>query len=215
MGLKNKKSAFSAIFVMLLISCNPLNIDLSDTKGNFNEIVKSNSNELNNNYVSSTKEDNSTINGFTQKEVNLVKLINKYRTSKGLDNIDVSLDLMKVARIHVIDLQNNNPTNEICNLHSWSDKGNWSPCCYTGDHAKSDCMWNKPREISNYKGNGYEIAFASFGIEANPEDALVGWKNSSGHNSVIVNQDIWHNINWKSIGVGISNNYAVAWFGED
>ena len=49
-----------------------------------------------------------------------------------------------------------------CNLHSWSDKGPWSACCYTPDHAQAQCMWDKPSELTNYPGNGYEISAAGY-----------------------------------------------------
>ena len=44
---------------------------------------------------------------------------------------------------------------------------------------------------------------------------LKGWKESSGHNAVIINQGIWDDNNWKAIGVGISKGYSVVWFGEE
>ena len=95
-------------------------------------------------------------------------------------------------------------------MHSWSKKGKWEVCCYTDDHAKAQCMWNKPRELTRYKGNGYEIA-AGMG---NAQDALDGWKHSVHHNNVIINKDIWKT-KWEAIGIGIYGNYAVVWFGHE
>ncbi len=75
-------------------------------------------------------------------------------------------------------------------------------------------MWNKPREIAGYEGDGYEIAFySSDGAEA--EESLDGWKNSPGHNPVIVNMGTWEKLEWKSIGIGIYGNYSVVWFGAE
>lgn len=75
-------------------------------------------------------------------------------------------------------------------------------------------MWDKPKELTGYKGNGYENAYMhSWGAKANT--ALQSWKNSRSHNVVILNQDTWKNRQWKSIGVGIYGIWAVTWFGEE
>ena len=139
----------------------------------------------------------------------------EYRVSKGLGLIPLSGSLTIVAQTHVKDLKNNNPTNNLCNMHSWSSNGSWSSCCYTSDHKQASCMWNKPKELTSYKASGYEIAYGSSNARITAEDALNGWKNSSGHNAVIINQGIWTNKLWKAIGIGITDGYAVVWFGED
>ncbi len=150
---------------------------------------------------------------LTDEETKLYNLIMEYRKANGLPSIPISPSLTLVAQTHVKDLQQNHPDSEPCNMHSWSSKGNWTPCCYTPDHAHAQCMWNKPRELTLYKGNGYEIAhWSSYNVTA--EDALENWKNSSGHNAVILNQDIWSNT-WNAIGIGINKNYAVVWFGNE
>ena len=94
---------------------------------------------------------------LTRAEEELRDLINQYRNQKGLQAIPVSKNLTYVAKLHVKDLADNHPYNKRCNLHSWSDEGPWSPCCYTEDHEQAACMWNKPQELSNYPGLGYEI----------------------------------------------------------
>jgi hypothetical protein len=100
-----------------------------------------------------------------------------------------------------------------CNPHSWSKKGNWTPCCYTSDHKQAACMWNKPREISGYEGSGYEIAYYS-SSGANAKEGLDGWKVSPGHNPLLINSDIWSKVKWKGIGIGIYKEYGLVWFGE-
>ena len=101
-------------------------------------------------------------------------------------------------------------------MHSWSSSGKWSPCCYTSDHAQRQCMWNKPRELTSYPGNGYENSHGgSSDYQANAISALNGWKNSKGHNAVILNQSIWSDSRWRAVGLGIYKNYAVLWFGEE
>lgn len=95
---------------------------------------------------------------LSDEETKLYDLIMEYRKANGLPNISISTSLTNVAQTHVKDLQNNHPENEPCNMHSRSANGKWTPCCYTPDHAQAQCMWNKPRELTSYNGNGFEIA---------------------------------------------------------
>lgn len=154
---------------------------------------------------------NSSLN---EPEQELYRRIMEYRKEKGLPAIALSPALNLVAKTHVKDLSENNPIGGGCNLHSWSSKGNWTACCYTPDHARADCIWKKPRELTSYTGNGYEIAhYSSAG--ATPSSALEGWKRSSGHNEVMINGGRWAALNWKAIGIAIYKEYAVVWFGEE
>lgn len=144
----------------------------------------------------------------------LINTINAYRVENGLSKIPVSVSLNKVATIHVADLIAYHVPNGPCNLHSWSKNGKWKSCCYDDDHSNSACMWNKPRELTNYKGDGYEIAvFCSDGIS--PELALSLWKTSPGHHNMIMNRGKWKKVKWKAIGAEIKGNYAVVWFGRE
>jgi hypothetical protein len=113
-----------------------------------------------------------------------------------------------------IAVQDNQPVKGNCNLHSWSDKGKWTNCCYTNDHAQAACMWNKPRDLSTYKGDGFEISYwQSDGANAN--SAISGWKKSTPHNNMMINRDIWKKVSWNACGVGLYGNYAVVWFGRE
>jgi hypothetical protein len=144
----------------------------------------------------------------------LAGLINQYRAEQGLAEIQRSVSLAKVADLHVKDLADNQPVKGNCNLHSWSDKGAWTSCCYTDDHAQAACMWNKPRELTDYPGDGYEIAaWSSINITA--QEALSLWKESAGHNNVILNKDIWKDVEWKAMGAAMYKDYAVVWFGKE
>lgn len=155
---------------------------------------------------------------LTRAEKELCELINHYRWQKGLPAIPVSKNLTYVAKLHVQDLADNHPYSKRCNLHSWSDKGPWTPCCYTEDHEQAPCMWNKPQELSNYPGPGYEIAYWT-NEPLNPANfarkALAGWQRSVPHNVVIVNLGRWKSKHWKAMGVGVYEGYAVVWFGEE
>jgi hypothetical protein len=122
--------------------------------------------------------------------------------------------LTTVAETHASDLAENYVRSDVCNLHSWSDKGNWTPFCYTADHANAQLMWNKPRELTSYPGNGYEIAvYKSDTITA--IEALELWKNSEEHLNLILNRGIWKDLKWNAIGGAINKGYAVVWFGEE
>jgi len=147
------------------------------------------------------------------EEKKLYDLIMDYRKSLGLEAIPLSAKLTQVAQIHARDLsENHDTTNEKCNLHSWSKKGNWTSCCYTNDHKQAKCMWDKPREIAGYNSNGYEISYYS-SVGANALEGLEGWKKSAGHNRVIINEGTWKQLEWRAIGIGMYKEYGVVWFG--
>lgn len=144
----------------------------------------------------------------------LGKLINDYRKANGLPAIRYSASLTAVAEAHVQDLRDEQPDEGSCNLHSWSDAGSWSSCCYTDDGSQAQCMWDKPRELTDYEGDGFEVAaYSSVGMT--PEYALELWQSSSGHNQVLLNQGMWAQVTWNALGVAILDGYAVAWFGQE
>lgn len=151
----------------------------------------------------------------TADESELYKLVMQYRKAKGLPAIPLSKSLTIVAQTHAQDLDDYYEPGGKCNFHSWSDQGNWKPVCYTTDHAQAKLMWSKPQELTSYKGNGYEIAFAEDPeYLANAENALESWKFSKPHNDVILNRGTWKR-KWNAIGIGIYGSYAVIWFGNE
>ncbi len=153
---------------------------------------------------------------LSTEEMKLYRLIMEYRKSKGLPSIPLSAKLSQVAKVHAHDLADNykfDPDNK-CNPHSWSKKGNWTSCCYTSDHKRAQCMWDKPKEIAGYPGFGYEIAYYST-AGATAQEGLDGWKVSPGHNPLIVNLDIWSKVKWNAIGVALYKEYGLIWFGEE
>lgn len=154
------------------------------------------------------------------REEELAKKINDYRKSKGLKPLKVSKSLTFVARTH------NNDQNKYyseswkdkrgiaANLHSWSNHGKWKPVMYTPDHKYEEGMWNKPKELTNFKVDGYEIsAMSDFTTDDAAERAVNIWKNSSGHNKVIVGEDDWNTIS--VMGVSINGGYADIWFADE
>lgn len=151
---------------------------------------------------------------ISSEELKLYNIINDYRKSKNLPAIPLSYSLTYVAQQHCIDLATYRPNlPDTCNLHSWSDKGNWAGVCYTSNHKNVDKVYIKPKELTGYDGYGYEIAYYH-SASANAENAVEGWKNSSGHNKMMLNAGVW-GTNWKAMGIGIFKNYATVWFGHE
>ena len=158
------------------------------------------------------------ITALSPSEKQLYNLINNYRLENKLPLVPLSKKLSLVAKTHCMDLYNNylSETSSPCNMHSWSDKGNWTPVCYIEDHPEGPKMWMKPKEIAGYDSRGFEIAHAHSPKDnvCQPECALDGWKDSPGHNQVILNQSIWKDIKWNAMGVAMYKGYACVWFGE-
>lgn len=156
--------------------------------------------------------------GLSYKEAELAERINEYRRQIGQPEFRLSKSLTTVARTHIVDSNRYHPEIQVDqrgikgNLHSWSPNGPWTPMAYTDDHAYAQAMWDKPRELSVYPGNGYEIAYRG-GFRTSPEGALNGWKSSPGHNGVIVGDGYWSGLS--CMGVGIDGNYAFVWFGGE
>lgn len=153
----------------------------------------------------------------SEEEARLLDAVNAYRDDNGLAHVAWSKSLMTVAQWHAWDAGANSPFNATCNRHSWSDARPdlWTEVCYTPDHANAEGVWFKPREIT---GNIYTAASfenAAWGY-LTPEAALNGWKNSIGHNNVILNRDIWTRYTWRAMGVGVNSesNYYFLWFSD-
>jgi hypothetical protein len=150
---------------------------------------------------------------FSAESEALAAAINAYRAQRGLPSIEISPALMTVAEAHVADLIDNDPVGGQCNFHSWSDRGSWSGCCYTDDHAAAQCMWDKPRELSSYPGNGYEIAVGG-GSDLTIERTIASWDGSTPHRNVLLNEGTWQRP-WGAFGTAMRGRWAVAWFGHE
>lgn len=150
----------------------------------------------------------------------LYAAINSYRQGLALTAIPLSPQLTAVAQAHVRDLIANfatdpNYTGPDCNPHGWSNQGQWTGGCYKNSDATTfPIMWNKPGEISNYPGNGFEILFGNGAGTATAAAALQAWQASPAHHDVIINQGIWKDHPWQAIGVWVEGGWAAVWFGE-
>ena len=150
---------------------------------------------------------------ISANELILANSINDFRRQNDLPVISLSKSLFFVARLHVLDLTQNHPDSNNCNQHSWSDKGNWKPCCYSKEQGKTNCMTDKPKELTGYKGKGYEMIYWD-SQEAIPADALELWKSIRLTKEMLLSQGKWKTKIWKSFGVGMLGGYACVWFGD-
>jgi cell division septation protein DedD len=155
----------------------------------------------------------SAVKWVTQDEAILFKMINDIRMQNNLQAIPLSPDLCIVAHTHILDLIASKPQENGCSLHSWSGSGKWSACCNTKDLTGIQCMKSKPREITGYLGNGFELIY--WGDDnATPAEAAALWKQVDASSDMILSRGKWKNYQWKALGVGIIDGYAVLWLGD-
>jgi len=150
---------------------------------------------------------------MTRREANLASGINKLRKQNGLSELKLSVSLTYVAQQHVSDLQRNRPDTSVCSTASWSDKGNWSPCCYSKYVLKESCMWDKPKELTDYLYKGYELSYYSEDV-IKASELLNLWRQSPEAMDMILNQGRYQNNRWSVIGLCIGKHYACVWFGQ-
>ncbi len=156
-------------------------------------------------------------NSLTATEAELATLINNHRVAHGKSRLPVSKSLTYVGRWHAWDAANNHPFTDHCNLHSWSNARShiWDSVCYTSDHAQAAQMWDKPRQVTNNQFTGYGYENAAWRTPSiSPAQAVDMWKNSPGHNDVILEQGGFAGVTFQTMGVGINNNYAFVWFSD-
>jgi len=160
-----------------------------------------------------TNSNDSVKSGLSQEENTLFNMINDMRRQNKVSVIPLSADLCKVAQTHIADLIKNKPQDKGCSLHSWSGSGKWTSCCNTKEVFGIECMKSKPREITGYKGDGYELIY--WGIDkATASDAATLWKQVDASSDMILTRAKWNGYQWKAIGVGIKDGYAILWLGD-
>jgi hypothetical protein len=150
---------------------------------------------------------------LSQDENILVNIINDMRRQNKMEAIPLSADLCKVSQTHIEDLMKNKPQERGCSLHSWSGGGKWTSCCNTKDAFGIECMKSKPREITGYKGDGYELIY--WGADkATASDAGKLWKQVDASSDMILSHAKWSAYHWKALGVGIKDGFAILWLGD-
>ena len=150
---------------------------------------------------------------ISKSEYRLFELVNQHRVDNDLPELTLSVSLSFVATTHVADLVNNHPDTSICNLNSWSDKGDWTPCCHNNYVPKSECILGKPKELTNYRGEGHELAYWEPAMVI-PDSLVSFWASIKETNDFLLNEDKWNKYKWRAVGVGMLEGYAVIWVGE-
>lgn len=157
--------------------------------------------------------EDSLSDGLSQDEYALIQMINDLRRENKLPSIPLSGELCIVAKTHIADLIRWKPQNKGCSLHSWSGSGKWTSCCYTRESTGIQCMKSKPREITGYEGDGYEIIYLGEDI-ATPKEVADQWRNTEASADMILCRNKWTAYQWKTMGLGMKDGYAALWFGD-
>lgn len=146
-------------------------------------------------------------------ELQLFTKINELRAAYGKEKLQLSAALSFVAKTHVADLRDNHPDTSVCNLSSWSNKGNWTACCYNAYVPKPDCMWDKPKELTPYGYRGYE--FITYFEDAINVDSVINlFSDTREVLNMILDQNEYEKKKWACCGIGINKHYISIWFGQ-
>lgn len=149
----------------------------------------------------------------TASEADLFNMVNQLRLDYGKSKMQFSASLSYVAKMHVNDLQNNNPDTSICNLSSWSNNGNWTACCFTKYAHNPDCMWDKPKELTSFPYRGYEMVTLIQG-DYNNDTVINLWSNSKNVLDMILARGTYSQKKWICGGIAKSDNYVALWFAQ-
>ncbi|KAM3548486.1 hypothetical protein ARSEF4850_009383 [Beauveria asiatica] len=157
------------------------------------------------------------------KEENLLyDLLIQYRKDQNLPKPEIprSHSLNIVAKTHATNPFFETP-GSTCNPHSWPAKkeAKWESCCFDlNNPAAHPCMWDKPRELTSYQGNGFEVYYGGdpevYTSEDTAEECLKALQKSQPHNDVLVNKGPW-TTEWKAVGVGMAKGQCAIWFGHE
>ncbi len=165
-------------------------------------------------FVFSAKSQFSSIEDFciSENDKALFEKINTYRESQGFKALKLSRALCYVANTHVKDLYFNNPDRRGCSMHSWSDKGRWKPMCFRSFDPNYKGMTAKPKELTYYRTDAYEMIYFS-NINASAEEILKQWTELETSKAMLHQEGKWKKYNWSSIGVSTFKGYTAVWLG--
>lgn len=163
---------------------------------------------------------------LSEKEKELVKLINDYRISLGKKPLNVSKSLTYVARTHTKDqilhfeYDLKDERGLPANLHSWSKYGNWTPVMYTKDHKYAKFVHIKPQELTQYNFGAVEISagqqYYDQVHQMTPDMALNLWQNSAHNYYLLRSNPLYNKFQGESIiGISIHDGFANVWFGDN
>ena len=151
---------------------------------------------------------------LSDEEQYLYDLVMEYRYTRSLPAIPLSRNLSYVAQLHVRDLHHHRPNRGPCDFYSWSGQGPWTPGCFTGKVEEGPIIWEKPRELTAYPGDGFEICFSlGHNIPATAAEAWANWQDHPESLDMFLAQGGWEDMNWRAIGIGIYQGYVSVWFG--
>lgn len=150
---------------------------------------------------------------ISNTENQLFNSINQLLIENGGKELSLSKSLSYVAKLHINDLSENHPDTSICNLSSWSDKGDWTACCYNSYVPNSECMWNKPKELTNFRYRGYEMALY-FEEEYNSDSIMQLLYSSKKALAMLLTKDDYSSKKWICMGIGINENYTSIWLAQ-
>ncbi|MCK9616314.1 MAG: SPOR domain-containing protein [Lentimicrobiaceae bacterium] len=140
--------------------------------------------------------------------------MNDLRVGDSQPKLPLSLQLCFVARTHANDLALHLPDEDFCNLHSWSAFGVWKKCCYNKDMSSIACMTEKPKELTGYKGKGYEMVYFE-NDSLNVNSIVSFWQQNDLVTDFFLSRNKWQGANWKTLGVGIYKGYVCVWMGTE
>lgn len=149
---------------------------------------------------------------LTPQESALAQSINSTRVAKGLPEIPLSRSLCYVADVHAKDLYFFHKGSGDCSLHSWSDKGRWTGCCYDNPKTDGRCMHNKPSELTDYSGLGFELVYWDNTANCS-ENALSVWAKNESTSAMWFNGNSYEIYDWNAMGISIFKGYVIVWFG--
>jgi hypothetical protein len=150
---------------------------------------------------------------ISKEEGRLAEMINNLRKQNRLPEIALSTSLTVVAKLHVNDLQSNRPDTSICSTASWSNKGNWTPCCFTALAPNFECIWGKPKELTSYNFRGYEIVHYEEGI-IQVDSMFALWLKTPAVLDMILGRNTHNDKRWAAIGLAVGENYVSVWLGQ-
>ena len=150
---------------------------------------------------------------ISHQEQQLFDQLNILLEEYGEKPLQPSVSLFYVAHLHIDDLAQNHPDTSICNLSSWSDKGDWTACCHNPYLPQQDCMWDKPKELTRYPYRGYELA-AYFEDEFNVDSVIGLLGNSKQVLDMLLTSGNFEKKTWICMGVGMNKHYVSVWFGQ-
>jgi hypothetical protein len=78
---------------------------------------------------------------------------------------------------------------------------------------QGECIRNKPKELTAYTGEGYELTYAEV-FNTNADTVFKFWSSIDEANEFLLNEGPWEKKSWRAMGIGIYKSYAVLWMGQ-